>query len=149
LAVLGLLVVSIILFLLPALLGGGDGTLTGALPSPSAGSQLRPLATRAPLATAEASASPSPTPEPEIRVYTVKSGDTLSGIAADPKVRTSVRLLQCFNGLTNPNLLQLGQKLLIPPDGYNCPAGWRRASASPDATLAPEASPAAEGSPGA
>lgn len=135
LAVLGLLVVSIIVFLLPTLLGGGSTGQTAAVASPSPGSSARPLATRAPLTTAQPSALPSPTPVPQIQTYTVKPGDTLSAIAAKPSVGVSMRLLQCMNGLVNPNVLQPGQQLQIPPDGYSCPPGWRRA-----ATPAPEAS---------
>ena len=131
LAVLGLLVVSILVFLLPTLLGGGDGDGTAAQASASPGASARVLATRPPVQTARPSSSLSPTPEPEIRVYVVKPGDTLSGIAAKASVATSVRLLQCINGLVDPNLLQPGQELLIPPDGYSCPPGWRRASPPP------------------
>jgi len=131
LAVLGLLVVSIIVFMLPTLIGGGDGERTAAGAPASPGASARVAATRPPAQTARPSSSPSPTPEPEIRVYVVKPGDTLSGIATRASIATSVRLLQCINGLTNPNLLQPGQELLIPPDGYSCPPGWRRASPAP------------------
>jgi hypothetical protein len=146
LAVLGLLVVSLVVFLLPTLLGGGgDGDRSAALVSPSPGAAVRLLPTRAPQRTPDASPSPGPTPEPEIRVYVVKQGDTLSGIASRTKV--NLRLLQCINGLANPNMLSLGQELLIPPDGYACPPGWRRgATATPAADAAasvqPDASPA-------
>ncbi len=138
LAVLGLLVVSLIVFLLPTILGGGgDDDRTAAMASASPGVPSRLLPTRAPLQTPGASPSPSATPEPEIRTYTVKPGDTLSGIASNPRVRVNMRLLQCINGLIDPNLLQLGQELLIPPDGYSCPPGWRRPEASPAPSLEP------------
>jgi LysM repeat protein len=148
LAVLGLLVVSLVAFLLPTLLGGGggDGDRSAALMSPSPGAAVRLLPTRAPERTPGVSPSPSPTPEPEIRVYVVKQGDTLSGIASKTKV--NLRLLQCINGLANPNMLSLGQELLIPPDGYACPPGWRRgASATPAADAAASVQPAASPSP--
>lgn len=138
LAVLGLLVVSLIVFLLPTLLSGGGDGQTAAVASPPAGHSARPLATRAPLPTAEASTLPSPTREPQIRTYIVKPGDTLSGIAAKRAVNVPMRLLQCINGLVNPNLLQPGQELLIPPDGYSCPPGWRRGGS---ATPSPEPAP--------
>jgi LysM repeat protein len=152
LAVLGLLVVSLVVFLLPTLIGGGDeGDRSAALASPSPGAEVRPLPTRAPQRTPDATTAPSPTPEPEIRTYVVKQGDTLSGIASKAKV--NLRLLQCINGLVNPNMLQLGQELLIPPDGYSCPPGWRRgATATPEGEAAPASVPAdasAEPSPAA
>jgi LysM repeat protein len=145
LAVLGLLVVAIVVFLLPTLIGG-DRDQVAALASPSPGTPARPVATRAPTSTAEPGASPSLAPEPEIRTYTVKPGDTLFDIAG--KLDVNMRLLQCLNVLTNPNLLQPGQKLLVPPDGYSCPPGWRRASPEPGASEA-EASAEAGSSPGA
>lgn len=152
LAVLGLLVVALIVFLLPTLLGGrgGDDRRTAAGASPSTAAPALVLPTRPPAVTPEPSVRPSPTPEPEIRTYTVKPGDTLSGIASNPRVRVPLRLLQCINGLANPNLLQPGQELLIPPDGYTCPAGWRRGGTG--ATPAPQApavdEPSAVPSPG-
>jgi LysM repeat protein len=143
LAVLGLLVVAIVVFLLPTLLGGGREQTAG-LASPSPGTSLRPAATRAPVGTARPSASPSPVPAPEVRSYTVKPGDTLFGIAG--RLDVNMRLLQCLNVLINPNLLQPGQKLLVPPDGYSCPPGWRRATPEPDASTA-AASPEAAATP--
>ena len=44
--------------------------------------------------------------------YTVKRGDTLSGIAA--RYSTSVSALVLANGLANPNKIKVGQKLTIP-----------------------------------
>ena len=43
--------------------------------------------------------------------YTVKSGDTLSGIAA--KYGTTTKALQNLNGITNANLIYAGQKLIV------------------------------------
>lgn len=45
-------------------------------------------------------------------VYTVKNGDTLSGIAA--KYGTTYQAIAAFNGITNPNLIRVGQKIKIP-----------------------------------
>lgn len=45
-------------------------------------------------------------------VYTVKSGDTLSGIAA--KYGTTYQKLAAYNGIANPNLIHVGQKIKIP-----------------------------------
>lgn len=44
--------------------------------------------------------------------YTVKSGDTLSGIAA--KYGTTYQVLAKYNGITNPNYLYVGQRIRIP-----------------------------------
>lgn len=44
--------------------------------------------------------------------YTVKKGDTLSGIAK--KNKTTVSILAALNGLNNSNYIYVGQKLIIP-----------------------------------
>jgi LysM repeat protein len=44
--------------------------------------------------------------------YTVKSGDTLAGIAA--RFKTTVAKLMAANGIKNANSIQVGQKLSIP-----------------------------------
>lgn len=48
---------------------------------------------------------------PAKQYYTVKRGDTLSGIAA--KYGTSVNRLASLNGIKNPNLIRVGQKLRV------------------------------------
>jgi len=48
---------------------------------------------------------------PAKQYYTVKVGDTLSGIAA--KYGTSVSRLASLNGIKNPNLIRVGQKLRV------------------------------------
>lgn len=48
-------------------------------------------------------------------VYTVKSGDTLSGIAA--KYGTTYQALASYNGISNPNKISVGQKIKIPGAG--------------------------------
>lgn len=45
-------------------------------------------------------------------VYTVKRGDTLSQIAA--KYGTTYQKLAAYNGISNPNLIHVGQKIKIP-----------------------------------
>ena len=44
--------------------------------------------------------------------YTVQSGDTLSAIA--DHFATTVEAIEQSNGITNPDLLSVGQQLLIP-----------------------------------
>ena len=126
LGVLGLSVVALIVFLIPTLFSGGDEGQTSSAPIASPGGSRRPSATRAPVvpATPRISAEPSPEPPPQIKTYRVRSGDTLSLIAQKQKV--SLKTLQCINGIKNPNLVQLDQRLKIPPFGYTCVPGWRR-----------------------
>ena len=50
--------------------------------------------------------------QPQETVYTVKKGDTLSGIAA--KYGTTYQELAKYNGIQNPNLIHVGQKIKIP-----------------------------------
>jgi LysM repeat protein len=45
-------------------------------------------------------------------VYVVNSGDTLSGIAA--KYGTTYQALAAYNGIANPNVIIVGQKIKIP-----------------------------------
>lgn len=50
-------------------------------------------------------------------VYTVVSGDTLSGIAS--KYNTTYQKLAEYNGISNPNLIYPGQKIKIPGSSSN------------------------------
>lgn len=67
----------------------------------------------------EPTATPSPTPavtpspEPTPRTYTVEQGDTLIGIARE--FDTTVDALVEANGIENPNVIQPGRELQIPP----------------------------------
>ena len=45
-------------------------------------------------------------------IYTVVKGDTLSGIAT--KYGTTYQKLAAYNGIANPNLIYVGQKIRIP-----------------------------------
>ena len=54
---------------------------------------------------------PKPTPSTDT-VYTVVKGDTLSGIAK--KYNTTYQKLAEYNGIKNPNLIYVGQKIKIP-----------------------------------
>lgn len=47
-----------------------------------------------------------------VTVYTVKKGDTLSAIAA--KHGTTYQKIAAYNGIKNPNVIRVGQKIKIP-----------------------------------
>lgn len=49
--------------------------------------------------------------------YVVKSGDTLSAIAAKYSVKGGYQALASYNGISNPNRLSVGQKIQIPESG--------------------------------
>ena len=46
------------------------------------------------------------------KIYVVKRGDTLSGIAS--KYGTTYQVLANYNGISNPNLIKVGQQIKIP-----------------------------------
>ena len=63
--------------------------------------------------------TPKPTPKPTAsttpstkKTYTVKSGDTLSGIAS--RFGTTSKILMKLNSITNANLIKIGQILKLP-----------------------------------
>lgn len=57
-------------------------------------------------------APPKPSEDETDTVYTVRAGDTLSGIAA--RYGTTYQELAKTNGIANPNLIYAGQKLTVP-----------------------------------
>ncbi len=57
------------------------------------------------------SAKPSASSVKKVLTYTVKRGDTLSGIAQ--RYKTTVAKLVKDNGLKNPNIIYAGQKIKI------------------------------------
>jgi lysophospholipase L1-like esterase len=57
---------------------------------------------------------PEPTP-PSETVYVVRAGDTLGKIAR--RFHTTTAKLADFNGITNANLIHVGQRIRIPPTG--------------------------------
>ena len=133
LVVLGLLVVSIFVFLVPALLGGG--TAPAAVASPTPGASRRPAASHAPSRTFEPSPSPSLPAEPDSRVYTVKPGNTLSFIA--DRFDVSQRS-QCHNVITQPEPHPARSEAAHPARGLQL--SGRMAQHDP-ATASPRADP--------
>lgn len=80
--------------------------------SPSGGASTSPGPGASPTASpSRAPRSPTPAPSKATR-YTVKSGDSLSGIAASFKV--TVTALKRANGIGSSNLIHPGQVLVIP-----------------------------------
>jgi LysM repeat protein len=87
--------------------------------SPSPLPSLAPNPTPIPPPTPGATASPKPTRTPKpsatpaaTRTYRVRSGDTLSSIAA--RLGTTVKILRELNGISDPSLIRTGQVLKIP-----------------------------------
>jgi len=87
-----------------------------AIPSatPTAGPSLIPTATATRALTTYPTYAPvgTGTPLKYPFVYTVKAGDTLSGLAN--QFRISSAKLMTANGLTDSNLIRVGQVLLVP-----------------------------------
>jgi LysM repeat protein len=123
-ALVGLMILAFSLVLIARLSAGNAGAAASASPSPSASAVAE---TSAPSSIASdppspppseavpsASAAPpaTPTPAPAFRTtYTVKSGDTLLGIASH--YGTTVAAIKKLNGLSS-STLHIGQKLKIP-----------------------------------
>ena len=102
---------------------------------------LRDLGAPAPTPSAPAEAAPAPAPAP-VSSYTVVRGDSLSGIAS--RFGTTTRNLMSLNGITNANLIRVGQVIKL--SGEAAPAAPAPAPASPTpapATPAPAPAPAA------
>jgi LysM repeat protein len=123
-AVIVLAIAALVLFLAPGFirnLGAGEADRSqapGASPTAATG------------ASPSASATPSSTPTPSL--YIVQSGDTLSDIAE--RFGISLVALREANAerLPDPNNLQIGDELIIPPAGTTPrPSGSASSSGSP------------------
>ncbi len=97
------LLVGVALFATPALLRGLGGGGDGASPTPAASASVVPTV----------QPSPTPVPSPEQVVHTVKSGDTLSKIAAQYGV-TVDQILEANPSIKNPNSIAIGDQIVIP-----------------------------------
>jgi hypothetical protein len=80
--------------------------------TPAPTSTPAPTPTSTPAPTPSRTVAPTPKPTPAYRTYTIKYGDTLSGIAA--RYHTTVLALERLNGITDPTLLRVGQVIKIP-----------------------------------
>jgi len=65
-----------------------------------------------PAPTAKPKPSPTEKPQATTITYRVKSGDTLFTIAA--QFGTTIKAIVEANGITDPNTIVVGQKLVIP-----------------------------------
>jgi nucleoid-associated protein YgaU len=100
---LAVLLVGAVLFIAPSLLKGiGEGG-DEASPTPAASASIVPTS----------EPSPTPIPTPAQVVYTVKAGDSLSGIAAAYGV-TVEDILAANPSITDPNKIAPGDKIVIP-----------------------------------
>lgn len=138
----GLLIVIIILaavVLTVLLVWGGASDSASPTPTPT----NIPLLITATVASVPPTTLPTEPPTPAPLVYTVREGDTLSGIAQTYGV--SIQNIVEANSLANPDMLNIGQELII-PGHFITPAAY-----PPDelATEIPssESSPTAESPP--
>lgn len=70
------------------------------------------MLTRPATATSTVTATPTVTPTPSVRTHTIQTGETLASIAEEYDV--TVEAIVEFNELANPNVIEVGQELLIP-----------------------------------
>jgi len=100
----------------PGASGASPATASGGVvASPSSGPSPAPSTSVEPSPSVRPSATPTLAPSPttgEATTYTVRSGDTLIGIAA--KFGTTVAAITEANNITNPRLIRVGQVLIIP-----------------------------------
>jgi len=117
-------IAALALFMLPALLGIGGGPASSAKPSAT-----RPAAT--------ASAGPTAVPAPTPQVYIVKANDNLGKIAKKFGL-TIDQVLAANPDITNPNVISLGQEIIIPA---------RSPGPSPKSSVKPSVKPSASSAP--
>jgi len=126
------------------LLGVAGALLAAGCAAPKKPAQRAPVVDRtAPsaVAPAPAAAAAQPVPPPGAEnagkpgYYTVRPGDTLTRIGLE--TGQSWRDLQAWNGLTNPNLIEVGQVLrVVPPVAAAAPVAPAAAESGPTSTAA-------------
>jgi soluble lytic murein transglycosylase-like protein len=109
-------------------------TVEGYAALQKAGLVSSPASTAAPAATSS-SAAPAAAP-PALGGYTVRPGDTLSGLAASSRV--SVSAIAAENGLDPNGVLVAGTVIKLPT---GAPAPARSSEPAPTATVVPQAAP--------
>jgi lipoprotein NlpD len=107
-----------------------------------------PVDERAPFPAFRPPPAPPPAPptreaETRVQTYVVKRGETLAQIALDHGV--DYRELAAWNNIENPNVIRVGQVLVLGPGGQGAAGG---ASASPGVTTAPLVTAPPIGGPG-
>ena len=105
LAVGAVVVAAVALFFLPALLGIGNPPQTGGEATPTPGASVEASGT---------AAAPTPTPGPTQQVYVVQPGDTMSSIANRFGVPLQTLIDANQANIPNPDLLEIGQEVIIP-----------------------------------
>ena len=93
----------------------GAPTMPPPTRAPATAAPPTAAATSAPASATAPTAAPTPVPtsaRPTFRIYRVRSGDTLSAIAA--RFDTTVAAIVNLNDLNSANNLRVGQELLIP-----------------------------------
>src|SRR5215831_2809610 len=120
-AIAGLILIGIAVLVVAAFTNGpGLGVLRTPTPTVTVTVTITPTPTVPTATPTEAETSTStptlgPSPTPTQNIYTVEQGDTLFSIAA--KFKSNVCTLMAVNNITDPSVLAVGQKLLIPgPD---------------------------------
>ncbi|MEO6207937.1 MAG: LysM peptidoglycan-binding domain-containing protein [Candidatus Limnocylindrales bacterium] len=100
-----LAIAALVLFFLPALLGvfGGGDAETSPSPAPSPS-----------VAVESPSIQPSTGPAPAVSTYVIKPGDTLSKVAADFGLTLEQLMEANVQTITNPDLIAVGDEILIP-----------------------------------
>lgn len=128
----------------------GELSFVGEIPQPVAPESSpapapAPTPVPAPVPAPAPAPEPSPAPEPEqsIQEYRVQPGDSLNAIAS--RFGTSTQALQEFNGISNPNLIRVGQLIRIPVAGASAPAPTPEPTPAP--TPEPEPEPVPEQAP--
>jgi len=125
----------------------GDLTFVGSVPAPSPAPTPAPTPEPSPAPTPTPSPAPEPAPEAEsvVQEYRVQPGDSLNLIAA--RFGTTTSVLQEFNGITNPNLIRVGQLIRIPAVGSTEPIATPSPTPAPTPTPAPIPEPEPEPEP--